>query len=235
MRCSVSSRWGIRRRFKKLREHHDRAGHVGTHAGEPRALIVRTEPGRNSSSPKKTECFRHHGGINVTGTTDCVGKGISEVAFHSTGFYNILHTTNTMKTSSRRAIIAVVLAAVPAVFVVQNTAIASPAPTIARFHLALSKSAPAANDTAAAPKSIQLWFTEPVKVSATGVQLTGPDKKVVPTGPVTIAAAAKSPAVAEISETLRPGTYTVEWRTMAEDGHPNKGAFVFTVGTKAAK
>ncbi|MEP6833523.1 MAG: copper resistance protein CopC [Gemmatimonas sp.] len=139
-----------------------------------------------------------------------------------------------MNTFTRRAAFAVALTVLPALFVVRNTAAAAPLPTVARFHLALSKSEPAANDTTASPKAIKLWFTETVTVAATRVQVTGPDKKIVATGPITIAAAAKSPAVAEIKETLKPGAYAVEWKTLADDGHPSKGTFVFTVGMKKA-
>jgi copper resistance protein C len=127
------------------------------------------------------------------------------------------------------------LAAAMALVAVQQVASATPAPTVARFHLALSKAEPAVNDTvAASPKHIKLWFTQEVKAAVTAVQIMGADKHVVPTGPLTIDAAPKSPAVAEIKETLKPGKYTVEWKTLAADGHPNKGTFAFTVGAKAA-
>ena len=139
-----------------------------------------------------------------------------------------------MKTFTRRVIFAAVLAIVPALLVLKNSAEAAPAPELLRFHLALSKSEPAANDTVASPKEVRLYFTESVKAAVTGVQIIGPDKKIVPTGEITIAAAAKSPAVAVIKETLQAGTYTVDWKTMADDGHPNKGTFVFTVGAKKA-
>ena len=139
-----------------------------------------------------------------------------------------------MNVLNRRVVFTAALAVVPALLVMQNSAVASPAPELVRFHLALSKSEPAANDTVASPKEIKLYFTESVKAAVTGVQITGPDKKLVPLGEITIAAAAKSPAVAVIKQALKAGSYTVEWKTMADDGHPNKGTFVFTVGVKKA-
>ena len=139
-----------------------------------------------------------------------------------------------MNINSRRALLVVALAVVPALLVLQDNAIAAPAPALVRFHLALSKSEPAANDTLASPKAIRLWFTETVKVAQTGIQVTGPDKKLVPTTAITIAADAKSPAVAEIMQMLKAGVYTVDWKTMADDGHPSKGTFRFTVGAKKA-
>ena len=139
-----------------------------------------------------------------------------------------------MHTNTRRSLLVAALAVVPALLMMKSNAVAAPAAELVRFHLALSKSEPAANDTLASPKAIKLWFTETVKVTETGVQITGPDKKLVPTAAITIAVAAKSPAVAEIKETLKPGAYTVDWKTMADDGHPTKGTFVFTVGAKKA-
>ena len=136
--------------------------------------------------------------------------------------------------NTRRSVLVAALAVVPALLTMKSKAVAAPAPELVRFHLALSKTEPAANDTLASPKAIKLWFTETVKVAETGVQITGPDKKLVPTAAITIAAAAKSPAVAEIKGTLKAGVYTVAWKTMADDGHPTKGTFVFTVGVKKA-
>lgn len=140
-----------------------------------------------------------------------------------------------MKSITRRVALVAALAVAPVLLVAKNSAVAAPAPTVARFHLALSKSEPLANDTVAAPTAIKLWFTEEVTVAATGIQVTGADKKVVPTGALTIAKTAKAPAVVEFKEALKPGVYTVDWKTMADDGHPTKGTFAFTVGVKKAK
>lgn len=123
-----------------------------------------------------------------------------------------------------------------ALLVARTSATAAPAPTVARFHLALSKTEPAVNDTvASSPKVIKLWFTQEVKASVTSLRVVGPAKQVVPTGAITIDTAPKSPAIAEIQEPLKPGKYSVEWKTLAADGHPNKGSFAFTIGKKAAR
>ena len=140
-----------------------------------------------------------------------------------------------MHKNSFRLLTVAALVAAPTLVLVQPVASATPVPSVARFHLALSKAEPAANDTVASPKVIKLWFTESVQLSATGVLITGPARQAVALSPVTIAAAAKSPAVAAINESLKPGQYSVVWKTMSADGHPNKGTFVFTVGTKKAR
>lgn len=102
-------------------------------------------------------------------------------------------------------------------------------PSVARRHLALVKSEPAKNDTLTAnPKAIKLWFTETVQAAATSIRLTGPANHNVVLAPLTVDAAPKSPAVVMLKDALTPGTYTVAWKTMADDGHPTNGTFTFT-------
>jgi methionine-rich copper-binding protein CopC len=98
------------------------------------------------------------------------------------------------------------------------------------FHVTLVKSDPKLNDTlSASPKAISLWFSESIQAGATAVRLTNADGKVMPTGKITVAPAAKSPAVAVLTNALKPGRYALAWHTMAEDGHPAKGEFSFVV------
>ena len=132
-----------------------------------------------------------------------------------------------------RTLFVAALLAVPALLVVKQGDAATPTPEVARFHLALSKAEPAADrSVAVSPKTIKLWFTETVKASVTRVKITGAGKHDVELSPITIADEAKAPAIAEIKEVLKPGIYTVEWKTMSADGHPSTGTFVFTVAAK---
>jgi len=98
------------------------------------------------------------------------------------------------------------------------------------MHVTLVKSEPKMNDTlAASPKAVRLWFSEAVQTGATAVRLTGADGKPLATGKVAASSDSKSAAQATIEETLKPGRYTVDWRTMASDGHPAKGTLTFVV------
>jgi methionine-rich copper-binding protein CopC len=111
-----------------------------------------------------------------------------------------------------------------------RSATAAALPSADRFHLALSRAEPRVNDTVSvSPKVIKLWFTESVQSSGTSVRLTGPENHAITIGEVTVAAAAKSPAIVAVTEKLKPGTYTVAWKAMASDGHPNAGKFTFTL------
>jgi hypothetical protein len=98
------------------------------------------------------------------------------------------------------------------------------------MHVTLVKSDPKMNDTlAASPKAIRLWFSEAVQTGATAVHLAGANGKAISVGKATVASEPKSPVEITISETLKPGQYTADWRTMASDGHPAKGTLSFVV------
>ncbi|HEY4131219.1 MAG TPA: copper resistance CopC family protein [Gemmatimonadaceae bacterium] len=100
----------------------------------------------------------------------------------------------------------------------------------ALMHVTLVKSDPKLNDTlTASPKAIRLWFSESVQTGATSIRLSGADSKAIPVGKPSVASEPKSPVEVAVSETLKPGRYTVDWRTMASDGHPAKGTLSFVV------
>lgn len=129
----------------------------------------------------------------------------------------------------RRAVAVLAIATVPVLMAArQETASRmSPAP---RFHLALKRAEPGMNDTiASSPKTLKLWFTESVTPAGTGIRVTGPQDHTVMIGAISVESAPLSPAVVSVSEPLAPGTYTVAWRAMADDGHPSMGKFSFTI------
>jgi methionine-rich copper-binding protein CopC len=128
----------------------------------------------------------------------------------------------------RVAVVLSLSAAIPLVAATNGNATERPHPN--RFHLALTKADPKVNDTvSASPKTITLWFTETIKAAGTTVRLTGPGAKAVHVGAVTVASTPMAPAIVAVSETLKPGTYTVTWRALADDGDPSSGKFKFTV------
>ncbi len=103
-------------------------------------------------------------------------------------------------------------------------------PAAARRHVHLEKSAPAANDTlAAAPKSIRLWFSEPVELAVTTTKLATASGTAIALGAATRDTAKNAPVVATITKPLAAGSYVVTWSTAADDGHPAKGTFAFVV------
>jgi copper resistance protein C len=98
----------------------------------------------------------------------------------------------------------------------------------ATMHTRLLRSDPAADATVPAPAAVRLWFSERVELSLTGLTLTGPTGT-ARTVRATRADMPDAPVVVAVAESLRPGAYTVAWRTASRDGHPVKGRFRFTV------
>lgn len=84
---------------------------------------------------------------------------------------------------------------------------------------------PADGATVAAVPELGLSFDSPMRVVTIALTLDGAPvriERMTGTEPVTVFRA--SPAAP-----LAPGAYRVEWRGMAEDGHPMQGGFGFTV------
>jgi methionine-rich copper-binding protein CopC len=99
----------------------------------------------------------------------------------------------------------------------------------APFHVHLIKSTPAANTTvAAAPDSIELWFSQEPEIKVTTVKVTGPGNATVALAP--LASRDSSAVIAAVKGAMKNGAYTVTWRTMARDGHIARGTFAFKVG-----
>src|SRR5947209_8455688 len=92
---------------------------------------------------------------------------------------------------------------------VGSTAVAAPA--AGRLHVALTKAEPGRNDTiTTSPKSLKLWFSEPVQAAVTGARVVGPGDHAVSLGVphVDSGPRAQAPIVVAISEKLGPGKYT---------------------------
>jgi methionine-rich copper-binding protein CopC len=114
------------------------------------------------------------------------------------------------------------------------------------FHLTLVRSDPAdAAVLAQAPAAVQLWFSQRAEVAVTRVRLLGPrgtvalgplQRAATPAGGARATAAARTRVdglVAPVRGPMPPGAYTLEWRTMAADGHPVAGRLAFRVGAPA--
>lgn len=101
------------------------------------------------------------------------------------------------------------------------------APDEAR-HLTLRRSAPADGTSVATPSEIRLWFSQEPQRGSTTVTVTGPAGAVA-VGNVTVDADDNRTFFAPVESALPAGSYRVNWRTMASDGHVIRGEFGFTV------
>src|SRR5207302_2092676 len=76
------------------------------------------------------------------------------------------------------------------------------------------------------PVAIRVRFSEPVTPFGAGLQVVGPPGQPVQQGPVQSDGDTLSVPV----DAAEPGTYLVRWRITADDTHPARGSFAFSVG-----
>ena len=87
------------------------------------------------------------------------------------------------------------------------------------LHTALVKATPAIDGTVTAPPAdLTLWFNERPDLSLSNIRLRAPDSTYVELGAAK--AGADSTAItAPVHGTMKPGKYTVLYRTAGDDGH----------------
>ena len=80
----------------------------------------------------------------------------------------------------------------------------------------------------AAPQVIRIGFSEPVTPFGRGIDVYAPDGRRVSGG----ASVKGAILVGSLSDwqALPEGTYLVEWRIVAQDTHPSRGSYTFSVG-----
>lgn len=105
------------------------------------------------------------------------------------------------------------------------------APASTSFHAHLVRADPAVNDTiSATPKSVRLWFSEPVELGLSHVQIVRVGGDTVKTSDLRHEGSAASTASLDlISPASVPGTYVVTYHVVARDGHPTSGSYKFVL------
>jgi copper resistance protein C len=95
-------------------------------------------------------------------------------------------------------------------------------------HARLVSASPAQDQMAMPPPTeLRLKFSEAIEPKFTKVKLTGPDGKVIKTGPVRVDAADKTTIIVPFTAPLPDGKYTVEWQAVSADTHKVKGTYSF--------
>lgn len=110
------------------------------------------------------------------------------------------------------------------------------APALCRAHALLERSEPAAGVVLAvdqAPRSVSLWFTDPVEVSSNAIAILNGDNRRVDRLNARVSAAEPSRVDVDLGE-LAQGAYLVRWRVTSADGHVVRGSYWFVVGFVAA-
>ncbi len=102
----------------------------------------------------------------------------------------------------------------------------------ASAHPILLRTDPAPQTTVAvAPDAVRLYFSEPLEVALTAVEVDEADGHQVESGPVGHGDGDRQVIV---GVHLRNGTHTVNWRVTSDDGHTVHGNFSFSVGAPSA-
>ncbi len=106
------------------------------------------------------------------------------------------------------------------------------APGLALAHAKLIRSVPARGSVlAAAPAQLTLVFDEPAQLTALSIRGSA-DTATTRLGPLPRDVAAKFRVALP---GLKPGTYTVSWRVLSDDGHLMPGTLTFSVRTATAR
>jgi methionine-rich copper-binding protein CopC len=105
------------------------------------------------------------------------------------------------------------------------------APAPARFHAHLVRADPAINDTiSTTPKTVRLWFSEPVELALSHMQVVRVGGDTLRTGTLRHEGSAATTAAADLTTpAATPGTYVVSYHVVARDGHPSSGEYRFVV------
>ena len=94
-------------------------------------------------------------------------------------------------------------------------------------HMNLEKTEPAHDTTLSSqPQHLQMWFTQEPDLAVTKVELKGQDG-IIELGEVHLMD--EKTLMAMIIGDMADGTYTVNWQTAGDDGHIQKGEFVFKI------
>jgi methionine-rich copper-binding protein CopC len=108
-------------------------------------------------------------------------------------------------------------------------AFTSAEPAMGVMHLRLTASMPAKDSSyASAPTELRLWYSQEPQLRLSSVTLTGP-AGAVPLGRVMQDSVDRKLLRAVVDGEMRPGRYTITWRTASSDGHAIRGEIPFTL------
>ena len=123
---------------------------------------------------------------------------------------------------SRRGRIAIVLAALAALFAL---------PSAASAHAYLIRTVPAASGVLnGPPPNVQLTYDEAVEPRFAIISVTDAAGRQEATGPAHRSPANPDTLVVPLRPHLPEGWYLIYWRAISVDGHPVQGAFTYAVG-----
>lgn len=100
----------------------------------------------------------------------------------------------------------------------------------AAFHITLDKSSPVDGETVSGEVSeIRLFFSGAPLMRGASVRIVTSSRSLMRSSPPAADAADPRQLFVQIDPPLPPGTYVVQWRCIADDGHVMRGDFTFEV------
>ena len=96
-------------------------------------------------------------------------------------------------------------------------------------HITLEKSSPADASTVPEASEIRLFFTGAPLMRGASVRVVTSGRSLMRSSPPAADPHDPRQIFVEISPPLPPGTYVVQWRCIADDGHVMRGDFTFEV------
>lgn len=125
---------------------------------------------------------------------------------------------------------------IPAALLFAGVTAFAPASPVARthaaaFHAHLVRADPAVNDTiAATPRTVRLWFSEPVELGLSRVKIVREGGDTLKTSMLRHDGSAATTAALDLAAPpTAPGTYVVTYRVVSRDGHPSSGSYRFVL------
>jgi methionine-rich copper-binding protein CopC len=105
-------------------------------------------------------------------------------------------------------------------------------PVVTLPHITLEKSEPADGATAASVSEIRLFFTGAPLMRGASVRVVTTGRQLMRSSPPAPDAEDPRQLFVTIEPPLPPGSYVVQWRCIADDGHVMRGDFRFDVATQ---
>jgi len=97
-------------------------------------------------------------------------------------------------------------------------------------HLTLDHALPGPDSVVTADVSeVRLFFSEPPQMRATTIRVVDAGRSLMTSTPPSAYEGDERQVYVSLENPLPPGSYVVQWRVMAQDGHVQRGDFTFRV------
>jgi len=97
-------------------------------------------------------------------------------------------------------------------------------------HLTLDHALPGPDSVVTADVAeVRLFFSEPPQMRATSIRIVDAGRSLMTSTPPSAYEGDERQVYVSLEDPLPPGSYVVQWRVMAQDGHVQRGDFRFRV------